>query len=286
MQTGISELAEDLKRSWDRLIRLGLERNIAEIHALGYTVIEPEKTGADSFVSSASERILQLAKEEGAEISDYTTYQEGLSYELYHLVKRGRVFEQMLVNPVALAIGWYLLGENMILNNSLAYVKGETDDYLRLHSDSLMFPDPLPDYLHLINCTFALTDYTLEGGCIGVVPGSHRYRRHPTAAEAIDYSVMEPIECPAGSLIIMPGNTWHGAFPKKTKQLRVTLVQAYSRMYLAPTVTHDIDKEIMDRNDQQFHKLLGAGLFTGIDEHGLDMDKFNKAYRSQRSLFA
>ena len=119
MQTGICELTEDLKRSWDRLCELGLERNIAEIHALGYTVIEPEKTGADSFVNEASERILQLARDEGAKIRDYLTYQEGLSYELYHLVKRGKVFEQMLVNPVALAIGWYLLGENMILNNSL-----------------------------------------------------------------------------------------------------------------------------------------------------------------------
>ena len=286
MQTGICELTEDLKRSWERLCELELERNIAEIHALGYTVIEPEKSGAGSFVSEASERILQLAREEGAEISDYMTYQEGLSYELYHLVKRGKVFELMLVNPVALAIGWYLLGENMILNNSLAYVKGETEEYLRLHSDSLTFPDPLPDYLHLINCTFALTDYTHEGGCIGVVPGSHRYRRHPTAAEATDYSVMEPIECPAGSLIILPGNTWHGAFPKKTKGLRVTLVQAYSRMYLAPTVTHEIDKEIIERNGPEFQKLLGNGLFTGIDEHGLDLDKFNRAYRSQRSLFS
>jgi len=192
----------------------------------------------------------------------------------------------MLVHPVSLAIGWCLLGKNMILNNSLAYVKGKTEEYLRLHTDSLMVPDPLPDYLHLINCTFALTDYTREGGCIGIVPGSHRYRRHPTAAEATDYSTMEAIECPVGSLIIIPGNTWHGAFPKKTNDLRVTLVQAYSRMYLSPTVTRDIDSQIMERNGPQFHKLLGGGLFTGIDEHGLDMDKFNQAYRSQRSLFS
>jgi len=76
MQTGVHELTEDLKRSWKRLCDLGLERNIAEIHALGYTVIEPEKMLTDSFVGQASERILQLAKEEGAEISDLKTYQE------------------------------------------------------------------------------------------------------------------------------------------------------------------------------------------------------------------
>jgi hypothetical protein len=145
MQTGISELTEDLSKAWERLSGLKLERNIAEIHALGYTVIEPDKSGLN-YLDQAREDILRLAKEEGAEISDYKTYQESLSYELYHLVKRGRVFEELLLNPVALSIGWYLLGENIILNNSLAYVKGRTGDYLRLHSDSLMFPDPLPDH--------------------------------------------------------------------------------------------------------------------------------------------
>lgn len=284
--TGIGELSEDLQRCWSRIRDFGLERHVAEIHALGYTVIEPDRVGDAALLDAAREKILELAELEDAGGRDFKTYQEGLSYELYHLVKQDEVFRRILVNPVALAIGWYLLGENMILNNSLAYVKGRTDDYLRLHSDSVMIPDPLPDYLHLINCTFALTDYTLAAGCIGVVPGSHCYRRHPTAAEAVDYSVMQPVECPRGSLIVMPGNTWHGAFPKQTDGLRVTLVQAYSRMYLAPTVTHDIDERIIAAHGPEFARLLGRDLFTGIDEHGLDLEKFQQAYRSQRSRFA
>ncbi|MGH6629128.1 MAG: phytanoyl-CoA dioxygenase family protein, partial [Burkholderiales bacterium] len=179
-----------------------------------------------------------------------------------------------------------LLGESMVLNNSLAYVKGRNPENLRLHCDSLMVPDPLPEYLHLANFTMTLTDYTLAGGCIGIVPGSHRYRRHPTAHEATDYSAMQPIECPAGTLIVIPGNTWHGAFPKSTDGLRVTLVQAFSRMYLAPSVSHDIDPHILERNPEAFRRLLGAHLWTGYDERGLDLEKFAPSYRTQRSHFA
>ncbi len=286
MIKGINELTDDLRRHWTVLREFSLLENIAELDGLGYTVILPDKLGDQELIGEAREHIIALADAAGANISDYTTYQEGLSFELYHLVKQGEVFEKLLVNPIILMLGRYLLGSNMILNNSLAFVKGKTDKYLRMHSDSLMVPEPLPEYNHLINCTLALTDYTLDGGCIGVVPGSHRLRRHPTEAEESAYDLMTPIECPAGSLIVMPGSTWHGAFPKKTSDLRVTLVQAYSRRYIKPSVTHDIPQKIFERNGDDFARLLGKYEWSGFDERGFDLEKFSSSYRSQRSQYS
>jgi ectoine hydroxylase-related dioxygenase (phytanoyl-CoA dioxygenase family) len=286
MQPGISELVEDTAAHWDILQALHLTRNVAELDVLGYTIIPPDVVGDAALMTAAKSRIVALAEAAGAVSKGFTTYQEGLSFELYHLIKQGEVFEQLLVNPAILALGRYLLGNSMILNNSLAYVKGPTDKYLRMHCDTLTVPDPLPDYRHLVNFTLVLSDYTLDGGCIGIVPGSHRYRRHPTAAEAVEYSYMQPIECPAGSLIVIPGNTWHGAFPKKTKDLRVTMVQAYSRIYMAPSVTHDISAEILHRNGPDFARILGRDLWTGYDQRGPDLDKFAKTYRTQRSHLA
>ncbi len=152
-----------------------------------------------------------------------------------------------------------------------------------MHADTLTVPDPLPDYRHLVNFTIALTDYSLEGGCIGIAPGSHRYRRHPTEHEAVEYASMRPVECPTGSVIVIPGNTWHGAFPKKTKEPRVTLVQAYSRSYLAPSVSHNIPEQIIARNNADFARLLGRDLWTGYAESGPDLEKFEQSYRSQQS---
>lgn len=284
--SGIQHLKEDAEANWQRLKQFGLEEEAAQIAVLGYAVIPPEKVAPMADFIEARDAIVALAEKQGASLTNYTTYEEGLSYEMYHLVKQGRIFEKMLINPCILAMGKHLLGDRMILNNSLGYVKSRTDKYLSIHSDTLMVPDPLPDYLHLVNFTIVLSDYTLEAGCIGIVPGSHRYRRHPTVPEERHFDVMKPIECPMGSVIVIPGNTWHGAFPKRDDELRVTLVQAYSRQYLAPSVSHGIDPEIVARNPPEFAELLGGRLWTGFDEGGIDLDKFASTYRAQRSVYA
>lgn len=283
---GIKALSEDAEKAWQNIQELKLETNIAQLYTLGYTVVPPEKVASTSDIREAREKIIELANAQGAALTNYTTYEEGLSYELYHLVKQGRIFEKLAINPTVLTIGRYLLGERMVLNNSLGYVKSKTDKYLRIHSDSLMVPDPLPEYLHLVNFTLALTDYTLEGGCIGIVPGSHRCRRHPTTPEETYYEVMQPIVCPAGSLIVIPGNTWHGAFPKSTPDLRVTLVQAYCRQYFTPSVSHKISQDIIDRNPPEFAQIMGGNIWTGFDEKGMSLDKFAASYRTQHSHYA
>jgi ectoine hydroxylase-related dioxygenase (phytanoyl-CoA dioxygenase family) len=282
-QAGIAELVKDTLRAHDTLRGNGLERHVAELEILGYTVVPPEVVGMAELVEEARDRLIALAVKDGADSTDYTTYLEGLSFELYALFNQGRVFEQWLLNPVMLLLGKYLLGENMILNNSLAYVKGRTDKYLRMHSDTLMVPDPLPEYRHLVNMTLALTDYTVAGGCIGIVPGSHKLRRHPTAAEALEYELMTAVECPAGSLIVIPGNTWHGAYPKSTDGLRVTLVQGFSRRYLQPYVSTAVDEAILQRNPPEFARLLGRDNWMGFGADGVDPALMAPTYASARS---
>jgi len=282
-QTSAMDLVNDTLRMHESIVAHGLLEHIAELDIRGYTVIPPERLGMTELVEEARDLLVALAVKDGARASDYTTYLEGLSFELYALFNQGRVFEQWLLNPVMLLLGKYLLGQNMILNNSLAYVKGKTDKFLRMHSDTLMVPDPLPEYRHLINMTIALTDYTVPGGCIGIVPGSHKLRRHPTAAEAIEYDLMVPVECPAGSLIVIPGNTWHGAYPKSTDGLRVTLVQGFSRRYLQPYVTTAVDEAIVARNPPEFARLLGKDSWMGFGADGLDSALMAPTYVSSRS---
>lgn len=282
-QVGAIELVADTIRMHADLAAHGLMTHIAELDIRGYTVIPPEILGMTDLVEEARDRLVALALRDGAEDTSYTTYLDGLSFELYALFNQGRVFEQWMLNPVMLLLAKYLLGENMILNNSLAYVKGRTEKFLRMHCDTLMVPDPLPEYRHLINMSVALTDYTVEGGCIGIVPGSHKLRRHPTAAEALDYDLMVPVECPAGSLIVIPGNTWHGAYPKSTGGLRVTLVHGFSRRYLQPYVSTQVEDTIVARNPPEFARLLGRSNWMGFGEQGVDPALMAPTYVSARS---
>jgi hypothetical protein len=279
----MAELVADTLRMHEALRERDLVRYIADLDIRGYAVIPPEVLGMTELVEESRDQLIALAVKDGASGSDYKTYLDGLSFELYALFNQGRVFEQWLLNPVMLLLGKYLLGENMILNNSLAYVKGKTDKFLRMHSDTLMVPEPLPEYRHLINMTIALTDYTVPGGCIGIVPGSHKLRRHPTAAEALEYDLMVPVECPAGSLIVIPGNTWHGAYPKSTDGLRVTLVQGFSRRYLQPYVSTEVDDAILARNPPEFARLFGKENWMGFGADGVDPVLMAPTYVSSRS---
>ena len=90
---GIKTLAEDSQRVWANICGKGLEKYVAELEVKGYTVLPPELVAApDGDVEEARLRLIQLAREEGAEETEFTTYEEGLSYEMYHMVQQGEGF--------------------------------------------------------------------------------------------------------------------------------------------------------------------------------------------------
>lgn len=90
-----------------------------------------------------------------------------------------------------------------------------------------------------------------------VVPGSHRFGRQPTAGEAVGDAV--PVECPAGSLILWHGSTWHGAFPRKNPGLRLNLV-AYCNRWYKPQEAYrgNVPAEMLARRSPRFGRLVGA----------------------------
>ena len=73
------------------------------------------------------------------------------------------------------------------------------------------------------NATWCLTDYTEEDGALAYVPGSHKSNAHPDRRLEISCAG----RLPKGSVIVWPGSTWHGAYPKKTLGLRLNAVAYY-----------------------------------------------------------
>ncbi|WP_219895057.1 phytanoyl-CoA dioxygenase family protein [Aquisediminimonas profunda] len=284
MDFALAGMKEDLAKQLATIRELGLMENLAELAAQGYTVVPPEKVAPSSDIAAARDRLLEIARDGGAFESGESNFRPGFSYTVWLPLVQGNIFEKFLLNPAALALSSYLLGSSMVLNNSLGFVKGRSgDSFYRIHTDSLMIPDPFPPYAQIVNCTFMLTDYTLERGCIGIVPGSHRYLRHPTADEEKAYELLEPIEAPAGSLLILPAYTWHGAFPNLTDDTRVTLVQAFSRIHITPSIDRNIPQDIIERNPDRFAKLLGRDLITGFGTEGPQMSRYEDMYMIERN---
>jgi hypothetical protein len=263
--------SEIARHHWDEITRLGLENHVAELETRGLTVIPPAKVGAPGLAERLREAILGVAeKRTGARPDlDHATeagqgkFGEVFGLQLYYLLFEDRAFQEAIVNPTALAMARYLLGESCIISNCLAGVKGPGGGPLGLHSDNVMIPAPFPPYAQVCNVTWALTDYDEDSGPLVYVPGSHRLCRHPLPGEGKDATV--PVRARAGSIIFWHGNLWHGAAARTAPGVRINLIVAMMRAYLRPQEPYreDVTQQILDDNPPRFATLLGQHVYYG-----------------------
>jgi hypothetical protein len=264
--------------------RLGLDQHVMELEDVGYTIVPPDKAAPAGFVDRLLDAVLRIAEDRTGRHLDVESgtippdmprgTEKGTSMFHWPLFE-DRVFEEALMSPVSLSLATYLLrtgnepfrpqaaqlqgvGKNVILTDCTIILKGAGGDPLHLHCDNGMMPGPFPAFAQVCNTTWLLTDYSKDNGALCFVPGSHRWCRHPTAAERFAHDVAVPVEAPRGSLVVWGGNMWHAAFPRVNPGLRATLVFAYAREYLAATINPaDVPQEIIDRNPPRFAELMG-----------------------------
>ncbi len=268
-----SKLALD---AWDTIRALDLAGNIAELDATGLTIVEPEKAARAGFADQLRDAVLRVGEQRsGRRLDRFAADDPGsgafgdvFGLQLYYLLFEDPIFQEAIVNPVALALSTYLLGESCIISNCLAGVKGPGGSDLGLHSDNVMIPAPFPPYAQVCNVTWALTDYDDDDGPLVYVPGSHRLCRHPLPGEGRD--AMRPVRARAGSIIFWHGNLWHGAAARRNPGLRINLIVAMMRSYLRPQEPYreHVTQAILDSNPSRFATLLGQHLYYGWREDG------------------
>ncbi len=297
-----------LERSFAAMRALGLEACAADLGKLGFTVIPPHRAGTRDLAKRLLERIVDLSTEARGRAPDFA---EGRSHadaadaieRLDFLLGRGRVFEEALMHPVVLALVDYMLGEEAVLSSMLARIKGPGKLPLMLHTDQSVHPAPLPQ---TCNVSFVLTDYSRENGCLCMLPGSHQLLRNPLPGENFGLGGMDraeaeiavaagkkiavedppgivPIEAEAGSIVAWSGNTWHGAFNRTAPGLRVNMILYFCNKWLRPQEAYRelLPQEILERNDDQFARLIGSQVFYGWGPEGASFDP-NEAFNTAR----
>jgi ectoine hydroxylase-related dioxygenase (phytanoyl-CoA dioxygenase family) len=258
---------------WDEIRRLDLVDNIAELEANGLTVVPPSKVADTAFVTRLRDAVIAVTERRTGEPVDVAgtteaVYAGGFGRQMFYLLFESDVFQEAVVNPTALALATYLLGESCVLSNCLAGLKGPGGGDLPLHCDNVMIPAPFPPYAQVCNVTWALTDYGEGSGELRYVPGSHRFGRHPAPGEGLDALV--PVHAEAGSILFWHGNTWHGAVARRAPGLRINLIVAMMRPYLRPQEVYreNVTPEILAKNPPRFTTLVGQRHNYGWKENG------------------
>jgi ectoine hydroxylase-related dioxygenase (phytanoyl-CoA dioxygenase family) len=262
------------ERARDRVFReidrQKLERNAYELERDGFTILLPEQVAPASFIDALRDECIRVAERRTGPVDIATGHAQSQITNQFGQVQteagvlfENPLFEEALMNPAALALITYLLGESCILNHISTFLKGPGRDYLPLHSDQNRSSSlaPFTPYAQVANATWILTDYSKDDGSTCFVPGSHKLCRPPTEHEATDITLFrQPVVAPAGSILVWHGNTWHGAVPRTKAGVRVSLIAYFSRWYHQPIfpLEKQITPAMLSRNNERFAILTRA----------------------------
>ena len=169
---------------------------------------------------------------------------------IQRLLQLDRCFRDLVVNPVANALIDHMIGPTgggphspertppkaRRLSSANSFVKWQGEygygANLGLHADQTRVPLPWGRTPFVANSTWCLTDYTKDGGALAYVPGSHKANRSPAGKNDVRFAV--PAEAPRGTLIVWYGATWHGAYPRLTKGLRLNVTNYFRHEAILP----------------------------------------------------
>ena len=257
MDTAATQLSDEVKSR-------GLEPYVLELEADGLTVVPAEVTGVDADLFDRCTEVLLrqfTAMTGGCPITLEDGPQGELSWPqskgsllrpedaapptqalIQQLLQLDRCLRDLFVNPAVDALIDHLVGRGpggkdrmRRLSSTNSFVKWQGEfgygPNLGLHCDQGANPLPWGSRALTANATWCLTDYTLEDGALAYVPGSHRSNAHPGPGAA---KSARPVVCPRGSVIVWPGSTWHGAYPKQTPGLRLNAVAYYRHQAVLP----------------------------------------------------
>ncbi|MEM7079205.1 MAG: phytanoyl-CoA dioxygenase family protein [Pseudomonadota bacterium] len=265
---------------------LGLEKYVLQLELDGLCVVPPEVTGLDrptvdalvyELLSAAEAMVgcefsLERGPHQPLRFDDADGPQSGIAEDrerltqflIQRLGSQHRLFRDLAINPVAIALMQHMIGRSGLrFSSHNSFLKWQGDfgygPSLGMHCDQTASPLPWGRNALTANTNWCLTDYTIEGGPLAYVPGSHKFTTRPTFPQAVEKAV--PVEAERGSVIVFHGATWHGAFPRKIPGMRISIANYYRHvMVTSQEDFHNSFDETLadDCNDPALFKQLAG----------------------------
>ncbi len=279
---------------YPELRALGLEGHIADLALQGYTVVPPERVAPPAYIAALRAAVLKVSERRTGVAPDvvagstHLASRHPLGQFMRYVLFEDPIFEPMLTHPVLLGLITYLVGEDALLSLADAMVKGPGGAELPIHTDNGDLATPVfADQPQTANINLLLNDYDTGSGPIAFLPGSHVFRRQPTAGELRELrGEMVPIIAPAGSAVIWPANTWHMAFARTDPGVRLTLLYDFCRGHLQTqsSFRDRVTPEILARNPPRFARLMHVHGVFPFAEADIDPEKRARS-GTRHSLF-
>ncbi len=196
------------------------QQQVLELEVYGFTIVEDVLSAAE--VLQLREMVVSEEERIGVESSH-----RGSARHLANLVGLSPCFFPVIDHPKVLPLVEAIMGRQLILGSLNARVVRPGDGKQTLHSD---IPLPLHRYGReppvMMNTIWPLHDYTRENGATCVVPGSHQsHLQEPPAGFQVQHEVQA--EVPAGSVIVINGQTWHGGGENRSSEKRAAMFGHY-----------------------------------------------------------
>ena len=172
-------------------------------------------------------RIAELFAEEGPNAGGEFKQEPG-ARRLANLVNKGRVFEEVILNPRVLECMSHVLGPRFKLSSlNVRSADPHTEDGQPLHADSGAIADDAGYYV--ANSVWMLDDFTRDNGATRMVPGSHRWRRLPHSDFFEPHPDEQLVLGKAGDVVIMNAHMWHGGTANRMAAPRLAMHVYYTR---------------------------------------------------------
>lgn len=248
---------------------LRLERNVAELDALGYTVVE-DAAPLELF-DRIRDAIVEVTDEVRARGAEPFNFGPNTSM-VYRLLAKSDAVAEAVLTPKLTAIVTYLLGEGFVAQVATGSMLGQGALAGPLHADNQFFPDPFPAQVHMVTAIWCCDDFSGELGSTHLVPGSNHRYRHPRPGEGIEDAV--PVVAAGGSIVVWTGHTWHRSGARRAPGCRIALHTGFSRPHIRAFEGYEpAEVERLIAFDERFRRLLGADLPYDFRGDTPDVDK-------------
>lgn len=248
-----------------------LKLTLESVRYQGFAVVE--QVLDRSFVGQVSEAMYRVRDRIIREVGRERLERAGEIGVLRLMMKYDPLFLRFLEIPELLSVVDQTVSNTAILHLQNGFILPSSPDQKRpsvfqmqFHQD---FRRVLNGFAVSVNAFFAISEFTRESGATLVVPGTHQKEGAPDQ-EYLGANA-QPVECPAGSMIVFDSTLWHASGVNVSGQDRLAINHQFTRSYLKQQIDYvrALGDSIVMAQPPRTQQLLGwyTRVPTSLDEY-------------------